>query len=154
MAQGKVLVKATEHQRQMMLLVPSLPMHMSLEPVVGTIQKLPAALRTRNADYRDFTVPVRAADVFEAQKLEGFRFRTVFGHSFAGETPEAQHAGLFRCEFKTKLLHPLFEDAVEAFGVALVLKARDKIVGKPDKVGLPLTPRLEPLLEPEVENVV
>lgn len=125
MTQGEVLVEATKHQRQMMLLVPSLPMHVPLEPIVGAIQKLPAALGARNADNRDFAVPVRAGYVLETKKLEGLRFRPIFGRSFAGKPPETQHAGLLGRKFKTELLHPVLQDAVEAFGVALVLEARD-----------------------------
>src|SRR6185437_7526689 len=104
--------------------------------------KLPAALRARDPDDRGFAVHVRTAHVLEADELERLRLLAVFGHPFAGESPEEEHAGLLRRQLQAELLHPLLQDAIEAFGVALVLKARDEVVGEPDQVRLPLTPRL------------
>lgn len=103
MVQGKVLVETTEDRRQLALLVPSLPVHVPLEPLVGSVQKLPAALRARDADNCGFAVHVRAAYVFEPKRFKRLWFLPVFSLPFAGESPEEQHACLLRRKLQTEL---------------------------------------------------
>ena len=49
MVQGKVLVEAAQHHREVMLLFASLPVPVRKQPLAGAREKLPAAFGARDA---------------------------------------------------------------------------------------------------------
>ena len=106
----------------MTLLVAPLPMHMPLEPFMSAIEKLSAALRVPNSDDGGLAVHVRAGYVFKIEEFKCRPFRVVLGGCLTGEPPEAKDAGLFRRELQAELLHPMLENAVDAFGTPLYVK--------------------------------
>jgi hypothetical protein len=68
--QAKVLVKAAELHREMLLLFPASPMPMFCQPLMGLRKELSAALQARETDHGEASVPGFATHVLEAKKLK------------------------------------------------------------------------------------
>jgi len=150
----EVLIEAAQHHRQMTLLLTAFPVHVPLEPVVGASQKFPAALHARDSDHCELAAPIHPANVFEAKKLERLRLLTELRAPIGGETAKEHEPSLLLGHFQVELRKARLQLSLEALCVSLVLEAHHKIVSEPDEVGLSLALRLEPLLEPQIENKV
>ena len=70
--QAKVLVKAAELHREMLLLFPASPMPMFCKPLMGLRKELSAALQAGETDHGEASVPGFATHVLEAEKLKSF----------------------------------------------------------------------------------
>ena len=62
----EVLIEASQHHRQVALLVAALPVHMPFHPLAGASQELTAALHAWDSDQRELTAPVLTTDVLKA----------------------------------------------------------------------------------------
>src|SRR5712692_3493518 len=94
--QGEVQIKSPHHRRQMRLLSPAVPVHMTPEPVMDAIQKLPTTVVCGNAHHGELAPPVHTAHVLEAQKYERAWLRSVHGGPIPVESPKQQQTGLLR----------------------------------------------------------
>ena len=92
--------------------------------------------------------------MFEAQQLAGAGLPALGGRALAGKPAKEQHPCLVRSQLPPKLLPAAGAGAVEALGVALILKRDDEIVHKARQLCFALHVFLDSLLKPEVENVV
>src|SRR5262249_52648801 len=152
--QSEVLVEATEHRRQVTLLVPSLPMPMPRKPLLGARQKLATALLAREANHRERATAVRSAHMREAQKVERVWSPAVCRLGLGGEAPEEQQPRLVVGQCQVDPREPLPQISVKILRVPLVLETRHKIVSEPSQVRLAPKPPPHLLLEPEVEHKV
>jgi hypothetical protein len=150
----KVLVEAAQHHCQVTLLISSPPVPMALEPVLGTCQKLPAALRTGDADQRELPASIDPAYVLEAQEVKGLGLCRVLRLALSGEASKEEQPGLLLGQGQVEPLKAHAQLAMEGFRVPLVLEARHKVIREPRQDRLPLTQRPELPLEPEVEHKV
>ena len=87
--QGKVLVKPPQHRRQISLLGPAVPVHMTLEPVVDAIQKLPATVVRGNAHHGELGPPVQTTHMLEAQEYERAWLLSVCGGPPSADRPNS-----------------------------------------------------------------
>src|SRR5712691_11587003 len=152
--QSEVLVEATQHRRQLTLLVPSLPVPMSREPLLGARQKLATALLARETNHRERAAAVRSAYVREAQKVERVWPLAVGRLSLGGEASKEQQPRLVVGQLQVEPREPLPQISVEVLRVPLVLETRHKIVREPSQVRLTPHPPPHFLLKPQVEHKV
>src|SRR5215510_7013412 len=138
--QSEVLVEATQHRRQVTLLVPSLPVPMLREPLLGARQKRAAA--------------VRSAYVRETQEVERLGSLAVRRLPLGGKASEEQQPCLVVGQLQVESRKPLPQISVETLRVPLVLEARHKIIGKTNQIRLAPEPVPHFLLEPQVEHKV
>jgi hypothetical protein len=68
--QGEVLVEAAQHHREVLLLLASLPMSVSKQPLAGASQELSATLGAGDPDQGEPPCSILPTDVLEAQKLK------------------------------------------------------------------------------------
>ena len=125
-----------------------------LEPVVDTVEKLTTALHCWYSYQRKLAILVDSADMFKPKKIEGFRFRPIFGTLLSGEPAKEDESRLFLRQLQSELLHSFLQQGFETLRVPFVLEAGDVIVGKTDEVCLALEPFLAPFLEPEVKYIM
>ena len=64
--QGEVLVEATQHHREMLLLLTSLPMSMAKQLLAGASEKLSAAFGAGDTDQGETPCSILPTDVLEA----------------------------------------------------------------------------------------
>src|SRR5713101_6382270 len=152
--QSEVLVEATQHRRQLTLLVPSLPVPMPREPLLGARQKLATALLAREANHRGRAAAVRSAYMREAQKVERVWSLAVCRLSLGGEASKEQQPRLIVGQLQVEPREPLPQISVEVFRVPLVLETHHKIVREPSQIRLAPKPPPHFLLEPQVEHKV
>jgi hypothetical protein len=63
--QGEVLVEAAQHHREVLLLLASLPMSVSKQPLAGASEELSAALGAGDPDQGETPCSIRPTDVLE-----------------------------------------------------------------------------------------
>jgi hypothetical protein len=85
---GEVPLKSLQHRSQMRLLGPAVQVHVALEPFMGTIHKVPAAVVRGNAHHGEFAFPVPAAHMLEPEKLKVAKFLSECGGALSGEPPK------------------------------------------------------------------
>src|ERR1700729_2310638 len=68
--QGEVLVEAAQHHREVLLLLASLPMSVSKQPLAGAREELSATLGIGDPDQGEPPCSILPTDVLEAQKLK------------------------------------------------------------------------------------
>src|SRR5262245_44125820 len=90
----------------------------------------------------------------EAKKLKRLRLLTKLRTPISGEATKEHEPSFLLGHFQVELRKARLQLALETLCVPLVLEAHHKIVSEPDEVGLSLALRLEPLLEPQIENKV
>ena len=90
--QSKVLVKSTQHRCQIRLLDPAWQVHVFLEPFMGVIQKLPAAVVRRNAHHSEFALPIHPTHMLEPEKLERAESLAACGGALSGKPTKPQQA--------------------------------------------------------------
>ncbi|MBI2835624.1 MAG: transposase [Acidobacteria bacterium] len=152
--QSEVLVEATQHRRQLTLLVPSLPVPMPREPFLGARQKLATALLAREADHRERAAAVRSAYMREAQKVERVWSLAICRLCLGGEASKEQQPRLVVGQLQVEPRESLPQISVETLRVPLVLETRHKIISEPNQVRLAPDPPPHFPLEPEVEHKV
>ena len=152
--QSEVLVEATQHRRQLTLLVSSLPVPMARKPLFSACQKLVATLPTRETNYRELPAAIRSTYVRETQKVKRLGSFVVCRLPISGEASEEQQPRLVigQCQVKSRESFPQL--SVEVLRVPLVLETHHKIVRKPNQMSLASKPPSHLLLEPQVEHKV
>src|SRR5262249_13601248 len=152
--QSKVLVEATQHRRQVTLLVPSLPVPMLRKPLLGACQKLATALLARETNHRECAAAIRSAYMREAQKVERVCSFALCPFCLGGEASKEQQPRFIVGQFQVESRESLPQISVEFLRIPLVLEIRHKIVSDPGQVRLPPKPPPHLLLEPQVEHNV
>src|SRR5215510_8245045 len=152
--QSEVLVEATQHRRQVTLLVPSLPVPMLREPLLGARQKRATALPAWETNHRKRAAAVRSAYVRETQEVERLGSLDVRRRLLGGKASEEQQPCFVVGQLQVESREPLPQISVEALRVPLVLEARHKIIGKTNQIRLAPEPVPHFLLEPQVEHKV
>ena len=96
-----------------------------------------------------------AADVREAEEVEGFRFTQTGALPVLGRVAaELQQARLFRVQLQLELAHTLLQFRPEAFGIVLELESGHDVVGEANGDHVAARPLLTPCLGPEIEDVM
>jgi hypothetical protein len=134
--QGKVLVEAAQHHRQVLLLFASLPMPMFEQPLAGASEKLSAALDAWDADQGEPPVPIHTTDMLEAKELKRFRPLSMLAAHDGGKSSEEQHPSLVLGQFQIEPCESFPQLALEVLRVVLELEASHKIISKTHQVRL------------------
>src|SRR5262249_43940415 len=124
--QSKVLVEATQHHRQVLLLFASLPMPMFEQPLAGASKKLSAALGAGDTGQGEPPAPVHTTDMLEAEELKRFRPLSMLAAHGGGKTSKEQHPSLVLGQFQIESREPLPQLALEVLRVVLELEASTK----------------------------
>ena len=120
--QREVLIEATQHLRQMQLLLPSSPMTVLHNPLVCASQELPTTLRAGSPDESETPRPIHPGNMFEAQKLESLRpSLSVSLSRDCREAPEEYAPSLLLGQLQPKGSEPLLHLRLESVRRACVI---------------------------------
>jgi len=130
--------------------------HMSgfLCPVRELTQTLPQFLATGTTFNLEVSLPGLAAIMRKPQKGKLLWFLAASVRIFACKTAKFDAACFLFCQFKTKALQAVFQASLKILRIALVLKAGQKIIGKPKIIRFTATLSAHPSAEPQVQHVV
>jgi hypothetical protein len=118
------------------------------QPILHSVEKLPATLPSGKPDQCEFPIAVRTTNVFEPEEFKRFRFPSSRCKPFFRESPEHYAARFLFGEFNEELAESRSEPDSEFVCVFLVLKARYKIVNVADEIGGSATDFLYAFLKP------
>src|SRR5215469_11475025 len=153
--QAKVLVKAAELHREMLLLFPASPMPMFCQPLMGLRKELSAALQARETDHGEASVPGFATHVLEAKKLKSlWPFRAPVPLRGCRKAPEGEQPGFVLGQFQIESSEPFSQLSLIAVRIFAVLEASHKVIGEPHQVRLAASLRFDLLRKPQIERKV
>ena len=152
--QGEVLVEAAQHHREVLLLLASLPMPVSKQPLVGASEELSATLGAGDPDQGETPCSILPTDVLEAQKLKRLWPLSVFAPFDGCKTPKEQQPSFLLGQFQIELRKSFPQLALEVFRVSPELEASHKIIRETHQVCLALALCFEFLFKPQVEREV
>jgi len=101
--QGEVLVEAAQHHREVLLLLASLPMSVSKQPLAGASEELSATLGARNTDQGETPCSILPTDVLEAQKLKRLGPMSVLAPFDGRKTPKEQQPSFLLGQLQIEL---------------------------------------------------
>jgi hypothetical protein len=101
--QGEVLVEAAQHHREVLLLLASLPMPVSKQPLAGASEELSATLGAGDPDQGETPCSILPTDVLEAQKLKRLWPLSVFAPFDGCKTPKEQQPSFLLGQFQIEL---------------------------------------------------
>ena len=115
----------------------------------------PQSLGTGQSQDRKFALPGFAAAMRESQKVKGLRFSLSSATAVAsGIAPEFNQSRLLWMQRQSKYLEPFSHVSLEAFGVALVLKPGNPIIGVAHDDDIAYRMARSPLFHPQVKRIV
>ena len=114
--QGEVLVEAAQHHREVPLLLASLPMSVSKQPLAGASEELSATLGAWDTDQSEAPCSILPTDVLEAQKLKRLWLPSVLAPLDGSKTPKEQQPSFLLGQFQIeqRKTFPQLPRAVEA----------------------------------------
>jgi hypothetical protein len=131
--QGEVLVEAAQHHREVLLLLASLPMSVSKQPLAGASEELSATLGAGDPDQGEPPCSILPTDVLEAQKLKRLWPLSVLAPFDGGKTPKEQQPSFLLGQFQIELrktFPQLARTGNLSSGVVMVNSAKDRCVLK------------------------
>jgi hypothetical protein len=121
-------------------------------PFGNSREAAPQALLHRPDVERELPAQTSAAQVREAEDVEGICLGPIPFRLLEGRAPEVHQARLLRMERQPELRKPLGKYCHRLISIHSSLEAQQIIIGVSNREGLTLQPRLHHLLEPEVQN--
>jgi len=152
--QGEVLVEAAQHHREVLLLLASLPISMSKQPLAGASEELSATLGAGDPDQGEPPCSILPTDVLEAQKLKRLWPLSVLAPFDGRKTPKEQQPSFLLGQFQIELRKTFPQLALEVLRVSPELEASHKIIRETHQVCLALALCFEFLFKPQVEREV
>ena len=130
--QPEVLIEATQHLCQMLLLLPAPPVATMHDPFPCAREELPATLGAGNANQSESPGPIHPTDMLEAQKLESLRSSLSIAQPCDGrEAPKEYAPSLLLGQLQSELRKSLPHFRLEAIHVLSVLKTHHEVVSEP-----------------------
>jgi hypothetical protein len=134
--QGEVLVEAAQHHREVLLLLASLPMSVSKQPLAGASEELSTTLGARDPDQGEPPCSILPTDVLEAQKLKRLWPLSVLAPFDGGKTPKEQQPSFLLGQFQIGLRN-VPQLALKVLRVSSELEASHKITRETTKYASP-----------------